>query len=40
MPGLAEDPWAVAQLLVTVSVESWSLFVGADRLPAVQPAAN
>jgi len=37
---LAEDPWAVAQLLVTVSVEPWSLFVGADRLPAAQPAAN
>jgi uncharacterized protein YciI len=37
---LAEDPWAVAQLLVTASVEPWSLFVGADRLPAARPAAN
>ena len=37
---LAEDPWAVAQLLVTTSVEPWNLFVGADRLPAVQPATN
>lgn len=31
---LAEDPWAVAQLLVITSVEPWTLFVGADRLPA------
>ena len=37
---LAEDPWAVSRLLVTVSVEPWTLFVGADRLPAVPPAAN
>jgi uncharacterized protein YciI len=37
---LAEDPWATAQLLDTVSVEPWSLFVGADRLPVPQPAAH
>jgi hypothetical protein len=37
---LAEDPWAVAQLLVTASIEPWSLFVGANRLRPAQPAAN
>ena len=30
---LAEDPWAKAHRLVTTAVESWSLFVGADRFP-------
>lgn len=29
---LAADPWAQAQLLVTTSVEPWTLFVGADRI--------
>jgi uncharacterized protein YciI len=28
---LAEDPWAKTNQLVTTMVESWSLFVGADR---------
>jgi uncharacterized protein YciI len=37
---LAEDPWAVAQLLVTASIEPWSLFVGANRLRPAQLAAN
>ncbi len=37
---LAEDPWAVAQLLVITSIEPWNLLVGADRLPKPQPAAN
>ena len=30
---LANDPWARSKHLVTVSVEPWSLFVGAARLP-------
>jgi uncharacterized protein len=29
---LAADPWAKAHRLVTTSVESWNLFVGADRV--------
>ncbi len=29
---LAEDPWAAALRLVTVSVEPWILLVGAERL--------
>lgn len=37
---LAKDPWAIAQLLVTASVEPWTLFVGADRFQAAQPVAN
>jgi uncharacterized protein YciI len=28
---LADDPWAKSNQLVTATVESWSLFVGADR---------
>ena len=31
---LADDPWARTQRLVTTSVESWNLLVGADRIPA------
>jgi len=30
---LANDPWAKSNQLVTATVESWSLFVGADRFP-------
>jgi uncharacterized protein YciI len=33
---LADDPWAITQQLMTVSVEPWTLFVGADRLPVGQ----
>ena len=29
---LANDPWTLSQHLVIVSVESWNLFVGAERL--------
>ncbi len=29
---LAADPWAVADRIVTTSVEPWNLFVGADRM--------
>lgn len=38
---LAGDPWAAADLLRTVSVESWNVFVGAERLAAAraQPLA-
>ena len=31
---LADDPWAVAERVVVVSVEAWNLFVGATRLTA------
>jgi uncharacterized protein YciI len=33
---LADDPWTVSQHLVIVSVEPWNLFVGAERLAAIQ----
>ena len=36
---LADDPWARTRQLVTTSVETWNLFVGADRVGA-QPAAQ
>jgi uncharacterized protein YciI len=29
---LAADPWAQAQRLITTSVETWNLFVGAERI--------
>ena len=29
---LADDPWERTQQLVTTNVESWNLFVGAERL--------
>ena len=31
---LADDPWAVTEQLVTVSVEPWQILVGAEQLPA------
>lgn len=31
---LSDDPWSIAKRLVTVSVEPWNLFVGAQRLAA------
>jgi uncharacterized protein YciI len=31
---LGDDPWALAERLVTVSVEPWNIFVGASRLAA------
>ena len=31
---LADDPWTLSQHLAIVSVESWNLFVGAERLAA------
>ena len=33
---LADDPWEITQRLTTVSVEPWTLFLGAERLPIVQ----
>jgi uncharacterized protein YciI len=33
---LADDPWTRTQRLRTVSVETWSVFIGADRLPPVR----
>jgi uncharacterized protein len=30
---LADDPWAITQRLLTVSVEPWTVLAGADRLP-------
>ena len=35
---LADDPWAQANRLRTVSVEPWNLLVGAQRLPSAQTA--
>ena len=35
---LADDPWTLAQRLVTTSVEPWNLFVGAERLNPAQAA--
>jgi uncharacterized protein YciI len=35
---LAGDPWALAQRLVTTSVEPWNLVVGAERLTSAQAA--
>jgi uncharacterized protein YciI len=29
---LADDPWAATERLVTVSIEPWTIFVGAERL--------
>lgn len=31
---LADDPWAGTETLRTVSVETWNVFVGAERLAA------
>lgn len=31
---LADDPWAPAQRLVTVSIERWNVLVGTERLAA------
>jgi uncharacterized protein YciI len=35
---LADDPWALAQRLVIVSIEPWNIFVGAERLAAARLA--
>jgi uncharacterized protein YciI len=37
---LADDPWALARRLVTVSVEPWMLVIGAERLPVRNPATD
>ena len=31
---LADDPWALAERIVVVSVEAWNVFVGVQRLAA------
>jgi uncharacterized protein YciI len=31
---LADDPWVVADRLVTVSIEPWQILVGAEQVPA------
>ena len=33
---LADDPWTVSEHLVITSVESWNIFVGAERMAAIQ----
>jgi len=33
---LSDDPWARSQQVVTTSVEPWTLFVGTQRLGALQ----
>ena len=34
---LADDPWEIADRVVTTTIEPWNLVVGADRLPAQHP---
>jgi uncharacterized protein YciI len=31
---LANDPWVLADRLVTLSIEPWNIIVGSERLPA------
>ena len=33
---LADDPWTVSQHLVITSIESWNIFVGAERMASIQ----
>jgi len=33
---LADDPWAITKRLTIVSVEPWTLFLGAERVPFAQ----
>lgn len=33
---LADDPWELTQRIVTTSIETWNLFVGARRLTSAQ----
>jgi uncharacterized protein YciI len=33
---LADDPWTVSQHLVVTSIESWNIFVGAERMASIQ----
>jgi len=33
---LADDPWEIAETVVTATIEPWSLFVGTQRLTAAQ----
>jgi uncharacterized protein YciI len=37
---LAGDPWLASRQLVTVSVESWAILVGEERLAAVAPRSE
>ena len=37
---LAQDPWEITDRIVTTTIEPWHLLVGADRLPAAQPAGE
>lgn len=37
---LADDPWETTKRVVTTSVESWNLLVGAERLPDTQHASH
>jgi uncharacterized protein YciI len=37
---LADDPWAAADRLRTVSVEPWRILVGAERLPSPHDARS
>jgi len=36
---LADDPWARTEQLLTMSVEPWNIFVGAERLSPTPAAA-
>jgi uncharacterized protein YciI len=37
---LADDPWVRTERLLTMSVEPWNIFVGAERLSSTRAAAN
>ena len=37
---LSDDPWALTKRLVTVSVEPWNIFVGAQRLSPPEAASQ
>jgi uncharacterized protein YciI len=35
---LSDDPWSKSGLLIITSIEPWTILVGADRLPQIDPA--
>jgi uncharacterized protein YciI len=37
---LADDPWVRTEQLLTVSIEPWNIFVGAERLSSAPAATN
>ena len=37
---LAGDPWVLTQRIVTTGIESWNVFVGAERLSTAHPVTG